>query len=112
EANQGVLAYRVLAVSNPQLFTATTGQPSVDNSGTLTYTLATDVFGTSTFTVVAQDNGGVANGGQDTSAPQTFTITVNLVNHPPSFTANDPPAINENGGAVAIPNWVTSFTPG
>jgi len=28
-------------------------------------------------TVVAQDNGGTANGGQNASAPQQFTITIN-----------------------------------
>jgi len=33
--------------------------------------------------VVAVDDGGTAFGGQDTSAPQTFTLTVNCVNHPP-----------------------------
>ena len=32
------------------------------------------------------DNGGTANGGVDTSAPQTFTITVTGVNDAPSFT--------------------------
>ncbi len=32
------------------------------------------------------DNGGTANGGVDTSAAQTFTITVTAVNDAPSFT--------------------------
>ena len=39
-----------------------------------------------TVTVPLQDNGGTANGGVDTSAPQTFTITVTAVNDAPSFT--------------------------
>ena len=33
--------------------------------------------------VVAKDNGGTANGGRDTSAPQTFTITIDPVNDAP-----------------------------
>jgi len=31
-----------------------------------------------TVTVTAHDDGGTANGGQDTSAPQQFTITITL----------------------------------
>ena len=37
-------------------------------------------------TVQLHDNGGTANGGVDTSAAQTFTITVTAVNDAPSFT--------------------------
>src|SRR5207248_1112911 len=72
ESGQVVLAYTVSNVSNLALFTA---PPAVATNGTLTYTLAANAFGTSTFTVVVQDNGGVANAGADTSAAQTFTIT-------------------------------------
>ena len=50
------------------------------STGTLTYTPAPNAYGTATITLVLQDNGGTANGGVDTSAPQTFTITVNPVN--------------------------------
>jgi large repetitive protein len=35
--------------------------------------------------VVLQDNGGTANGGVDTSAPQQFTITVNPINDEPNL---------------------------
>lgn len=73
EASQTVLAYTVSNVSNPGLFTT---PPAVDASGTLTYTPATNTQGSTTFDVKVQDNGGTANGGIDTSATQTFTITV------------------------------------
>ena len=40
-------------------------------NGTLTYTPAANANGTATVTVAIKDNGGTANGGVDTSAPQT-----------------------------------------
>ncbi|MEI6537180.1 MAG: hypothetical protein WCN98_17695, partial [Verrucomicrobiaceae bacterium] len=45
-------------------------------TGTLTYTPATGATGTATITIALQDNGGIANSGQDRSASQTFSITV------------------------------------
>ncbi len=51
-------------------------QPAISASGTLTYTGATNVDGVTTVTVRIHDDGGTANGGVDTSAAQTFTITV------------------------------------
>ena len=54
-------------------------QPAVGPTGTLTYTPAASAKGVATVTVKLHDNGGTANGGVDTSAAQTFTITVNLV---------------------------------
>src|SRR5439155_30948 len=109
EAGQVVQAYSVSNVSNPGLFTGA-GQPAVDTSGKLTYTLAPNVSGTSGFTVTVQDDGGTANGGIDTSKAQTFTLTVNLVNDQPSFTATNQ-SVNENSGAHSVANWAT-FNPG
>lgn len=60
---------------NGALFSA---PPAVAADGTLTYTPAVNTFGTATVTVAAVDSGGGAN----TSAAQTFTITVTPV--PPS----------------------------
>ncbi|HYX31257.1 MAG TPA: Ig-like domain repeat protein, partial [Pyrinomonadaceae bacterium] len=51
-----------------------------------TYTPAPNAFGTATITIVLMDNGGTDHGGQDTSAPQSFTITVNPVPDTPSVT--------------------------
>ena len=42
----------------------------------LTFTPAANATGSATITLVAQDTGGTALGGVDTSAPQSFTITV------------------------------------
>lgn len=74
EADQTVAAYLVSAVGNPGLFSVA---PSVDTSGTLTYTAAPGVSGTSTFSVQVRDDGGTASGGVDTGAPQPFVITIN-----------------------------------
>jgi large repetitive protein len=58
---------------NPGLFAA---QPAVAPNGTLTYTPTLLAIGSATVTVRAVDNGGTANGGADTSPPQTFTISI------------------------------------
>lgn len=61
---------------DPRLFAVV---PQISSSGDLTFTPATSTFGTATATVTvsAQDSGGTANGGQDTSlTTQSFTITI------------------------------------
>ena len=60
---------------NPGLFTS---QPQIQPNGTLSYTPGLLSIGSATVTVRAVDNGGVANGGVNTSPPQTFTITLIL----------------------------------
>jgi hypothetical protein len=52
-------------------------QPVVSPAGTLTYTPATNTTGTAILSIKVHDNGGILNGGADTSAIQTFNITVN-----------------------------------
>ena len=69
-------------------------QPAVSANGTLTFTPGANAHGTATVTVVAHDDGGTANGGVDTSAPQTFAITVNS---PPTVSIVSP-----TNGAVFI----------
>jgi VCBS repeat-containing protein len=50
-------------------------QPAIDAAGTLTFQTGL-MFATVTVTVTAKDNGGTANGGNDTSPSQQFTITI------------------------------------
>src|SRR5215216_8199087 len=71
-----------LSNDNNGLFAAG-GQPYVAPNGTLTYTPAADKNGSATVAIKAKDSGGTANGGQDESAEQTFTITVDAVNDAP-----------------------------
>jgi hypothetical protein len=63
----------LLQNDNSSLFT---GQPAIDNTGKLTYTPGTSA-GSAIVTAQAQDTGGTDRSGHDTSAGQTFTITVN-----------------------------------
>ena len=79
EANQAVNF--IVSTSNNALFTVL---PAISPNGTLTYTPAVHTNGVAVVTVRLQDNGGTANGGMDTSPPQTFTITV-VDNRPPTF---------------------------
>src|SRR5262249_13809675 len=74
ESAQTVLRYLISNVSNPAFFTS---GPAVAQNGTLTYDLAPGASGAVTFDVRVQDNGGIANGGIDTSVPQTFTLSFN-----------------------------------
>ena len=67
----------IVTNDNNQLFSA---QPSVATDGTLTYKSAANAFGNATVSVKLHDNGG----GQDTSAAQTFKITVKPVADLPS----------------------------
>ena len=68
------------STSNPTLFAAA---PAVSPAGTLTFRPAANAHGAAVVEVRVRDNGGTANGGVDTSLPQSFTITVTPVNDPP-----------------------------
>ncbi len=94
---------------NPSLFSV---QPSVAADGTLTYTSAPNAYGTANLTVVAQDDGGTANGGNDTSAPQGSAINVTPVNDEPSFTAGASQTVNEDAGAQSVSGWATAISAG
>ncbi|WP_421919910.1 Ig-like domain-containing protein [Marinifilum sp.] len=58
-------------------------QPAIDASGNLSFTPTDDAFGSAVVSVNITDDGGVGDGGDDTSITQTFTITINPVNDPP-----------------------------
>jgi parallel beta-helix repeat protein len=67
------LTFIVANNSNPALFAVA---PAISSSGALTFTPATGVSGVATITIALMDNGGMANGGIDTSATQSFSINV------------------------------------
>ncbi len=103
------LTFQVTNDTNPSLFST---PPAVDSNGTLTYTPAANANGSATITLVLKDDGGTANGGVDTSAPQTFVINVTPVNDAPSFIKGADQNVLENAGAQTVPNWATAISAG
>ena len=94
---------------NNGLFTT---QPAIDSSGNLSYETAMDAIGSAMVTVTAMDDGGVLNGGIDTSAPQMFTITVIAVNDEPSFVAGMNITFMGPPTAQTEMAWATMMSPG
>lgn len=108
ESGQAI-AFTITNNTNPALFF---GVPTINAAGQLSYTPAANVSGTAQLTFTAQDNGGTANGGADTSAPATITVTVNAVNDAPSFTAGANQTALEDAPAVTVAGWATAISPG
>ena len=80
EADQ-TLAFQ-LSASNAALFSV---QPAISPAGALSFTPAPNTHGSAIVAARLKDSGGTASGGVDSSPPQTFTITVKPVNHPPTL---------------------------
>ena len=108
EASQ-TASYIVTNVGNPNLFDV---NPAISPTGTLTYTPAAQTGGSSTFTVEVMDSGTTASGGVNLSVPQTFTITVNTVNHAPSFVKGPNETVPENIGAQSLTAWASGISAG
>ncbi|WP_277480583.1 choice-of-anchor D domain-containing protein [Catalinimonas alkaloidigena] len=87
-------------------------QPAIDTEGTLTYTPAEDANGTATVSVTLSDDGGTANGGEDTSDEVTFTITINPVNDAPAFTKGADQSVLEDSGEQSVTAWATDISAG
>ncbi|MDB5334442.1 MAG: hypothetical protein JWN70_61 [Planctomycetaceae bacterium] len=108
-ANEAGQAVNFLVSSNnSSLFSV---QPSVLANGSLAFTPAANAFGTVTVTVRIHDNGGTANGGVDTSGPQTFTITINQINRAPTDLSLSPSTLAENNAANATVGTLSATDP-
>ena len=105
------LSFVVTANTRPSLFSV---QPAIDaTTGNLTYTPAANANGFSNITIELHDNGGTANGGNDSSLPQSFIIRVTPVNDPPSFDkVSNPPPVPEDSGAQTVPSFATGMSAG
>ncbi len=102
------LSFSIDSNNNPALFSAA---PSVAANGNLSFTPAANASGSANIAITLHDNGGTANGGSDTSSTVNFTITVNPVNDPPSFTAGGNVAVDEDSGAYSA-TWATAISAG
>ena len=113
ESGQTVTIGAPLGVASPLLFSQ---QPAIDGAGTLTFKPAANRSGSSLVTVTATDDGGVANGGDDSSS-KTFLITVTGINDPPTANGDsfgnepddDGPAI-EAGILTPLDVFANDFT--
>jgi len=103
-----MLTFNITANDNPSLFSA---GPAVAANGTLTFTTAADANGTANITLELMDDGGTANGGDDTSPPQNFSITITPVNDEPSYISGGDVTVDENSGLYNNA-WATAISPG
>ncbi len=89
--------------SNPALIpNPTVNFTSPSATGTLVYTPVANQSGSAIITVTVTDNGGIANGGSD-STVRSFTVTVNAVNDAPTLDAiANPAAILEDSGVQTV----------
>lgn len=86
--------------------------PSISESGQLTFTVAENQHGTAHISITLQDDGGTANGGIN-QVRRTFSITVEQVNDPPDFTmVNSSINIGHVAGVHHFPNWLQSISTG
>ena len=108
-ANESAQAVNFIVTNDNNALFST--QPAVSATGVLSFTLAADANGAATVTIQIHDNGGVANGGVDTSAAQTCTITVTAVNDVPSFTKGADVSVAEDSGAYSA-TWTTDISSG
>ncbi len=99
----------IVTNDRPALFSAA---PSVAPDGTLTFTPAPNTSGSATVTVQLHDSGGVAQGGVDRSAVQTFVITSGFVNDAPSFAMGPDLQVAQDAGPKTYPGWATQITSG
>ena len=95
----GQIASFIVSNDNNALFSV---QPSITSDGTLSYTPAANAFGSAAVSVQLQDDGGTANGGTDSIAAQTFSITINPVNDALSVSTTGLPASNGDTVQAAI----------
>lgn len=71
--NSQIVSWLTTVTSNPGLFSVA---PAIDASGVLSFVSAQGLTGSATVQVMAVDDGGTANGGDNQSAPFDFSIDV------------------------------------
>ena len=90
---------------NAALFSA---GPAISSTGTLTFTPALNVNGSTLISVAISD--GVVPA--PIALTGSFTITIRAVNDPPTFVLGPPPTVIEDSGIATIPSFLTGISPG
>jgi gliding motility-associated-like protein len=90
----------VVSPAQPELFT---NQPFVNSLGVLSFTLTPDAYGETEITVQLKDNGGTDSGGDDTSEPQRFSISISPINDSPQIDYINTVTTYVNSPPVIIP---------
>ena len=85
---------------------------SISSVGVVSFTPSTNTNGTAEYQVVLEDDGSGTPPDENTSDPETFTITVTSVNDPPVFTAGPDISLDEGDGAQLFNSWATGIGPG
>ncbi|KPA13637.1 PKD domain protein, partial [Candidatus Magnetomorum sp. HK-1] len=94
-----------LTTDHPELFSEL---PAIDSiSGTLSFIPEDNVFGSSQVTIILKDD----QADNNTSQAQQFTITINAVNDPPSFTMGADLSAKQNT-LKTVENWATQMLSG
>ena len=106
EAGQSVTFSTI--VDDPTLFAT---QPVVRSDGDLELRPQDDAVGTALVAVIMVDDGGTANGGDDTSASTSFQLTITDVNDEPSFAPGTDVSVLEDSGAFSAA-WATGISTG
>jgi hypothetical protein len=81
-------------------------QPSIDTNGTLTFTVATNQFGTNLVNVIVADSGGTSNGGRD-RATNALYVAVSSSNDAPILSSFNALTVTEDFGTTNIAFTVT-----
>ncbi len=102
-------SFEIVSNSNPSLFGTL---PSINSSGTLTYSIGFGKNGTAIIGVRMRDSGGTEDGGVDVSATQNLVIHVTSSNNQPTFTGGPSVVVDEDAGPQSIPLWATNVSPG
>jgi VCBS repeat-containing protein len=109
EVDQSPLAFNVTGNTNTALFSVA---PAVAANGTLTYTPAANAAGSATISLTLVDSGSNVAPNVNTSAVQTFVITVASINDAPTFTKGANQTVAEDAGAQTVNGWATAIDDG
>ncbi|HPH96017.1 MAG TPA: Ig-like domain-containing protein [Anaerolineaceae bacterium] len=87
--------------------------PALSPSGTLSFTAMDNAYGSTTVSVVLQDDGGTVNGGKDISGEQIWTILIQPVNDAPSFAIGGSIVeVSEDSGTQTLAGWASNISAG